>query len=132
MSVQEAMSFLSKGDALERLKGIVPKMLAEYISKTTTAKSPQSLANALKHLTFTVEKTYGFKNAQITIGGVALDSINPLSFESIQTKRCYIIGEMLDIDGACGGYNLPFAWMSAYIASMDVLKQINEGENQWT
>ena len=49
-------------------------------------------------------------------GGVPLHEINPTTMESKLVDGLYIIGEILDVDGDCGGYNLGFAWMSGIIA----------------
>ena len=49
-------------------------------------------------------------------GGVTLDEIDSKTFESKKCRGLYIIGEMLDVDGECGGYNLAFAWFSGIIS----------------
>lgn len=53
-----------------------------------------------------------FDNAQVASGGLSLTEINPSTMESTLVKDLYIVGELLDVDGDCGGYNLGFAWMS--------------------
>ena len=57
-----------------------------------------------------------FKNAQVTCGGVPLSQINLNSMESKKVKGLYFCGEVLDVNGLCGGYNLYWAWLSGYIA----------------
>lgn len=57
----------------------------------------------------------GFDQAQVTAGGVPLNEING-NFESVLHKGLYIVGELLDVDGMCGGYNLQWAWTGGYIA----------------
>lgn len=64
--------------------------------------------------------TNSFDKAQVCSGGVSLDEINPTTMESILVKDLYIIGELLDVDGDCGGYNLGFAWMSGIIAGENI------------
>ena len=60
--------------------------------------------------------TNGFDSAQVCSGGVSLDEINPYTMESLLVNNLYITGELLDVDGECGGFNLGFAWISGYLA----------------
>ena len=57
----------------------------------------------------------GFDSSQVCSGGVPLNEININTFESLIQTNLYIIGELLDVDGRCGGYNLGFAWLSGMI-----------------
>ena len=56
--------------------------------------------------------TKSFDQAQVCSGGVDLNEVNLETFESKKVKGLYFVGELLDVDGDCGGYNLGFAWMS--------------------
>lgn len=58
----------------------------------------------------------GFENAQVTSGGIDLKEIDVETLESLKEKNLYFCGEILDVDGACGGYNLSFAWISGLLA----------------
>lgn len=69
----------------------------------------------LTNLTFRVYDTYGFSSSQVTRGGVSLDSIDLKTFESKKVKNLYIIGEALDLDGDCGGYNLTIAFLTGLL-----------------
>ncbi len=63
----------------------------------------------------TIEKPNGFDMAQICAGGLSMQEINP----HFALKKCpavYVAGELLDVDGICGGYNLQWAWTSGYLA----------------
>ena len=83
-----------------------------YIKSLTT----KELSRLDKYLTsFNINITgYGdFNKSQVTQGGISLKNINPDTLESNIVENLYLIGEVLDIDGICGGYNLGFAWMSA-------------------
>ena len=64
----------------------------------------------------TISDTNGFDNAQVCAGGVSLDEINIDTMESIYEKGLYFTGELLDVDGICGGYNLQWAWATGMIA----------------
>ena len=66
--------------------------------------------------------TNGFEKAQVCSGGVSLEEVNVNTMESVKEKGLYIIGELLDVDGDCGGYNLGFAWISAIIAGNGVVR----------
>ena len=52
----------------------------------------------------------------------SLDEINPLTMESKLVNGLYIVGELLDVDGECGGFNLGFAWISGYLAGRSIGK----------
>ena len=63
----------------------------------------------------TITGFHSFDKAQVTAGGVPLWEVNE-TLESKKVKGLYIVGEMLDADGKCGGYNLQWAWSTGYIA----------------
>lgn len=73
---------------------------------------------------FEVESLAGFKKAMVTAGGVALNEINHLTMESVITKGLYFAGEVMDVDGDTGGYNIQAAFSTAWLAA----KSINEAE----
>ena len=62
--------------------------------------------------------TNGFENAQVCAGGVNLDEINLNTMESKITKNLFFAGEILDVDGKCGGYNLQWAFSSGRLAGL--------------
>lgn len=64
-----------------------------------------------------VTGTQGFANAQVTRGGVSLADVDPLTMASRLFDGLHMIGELLDVDGPCGGYNLHFAFASALTAA---------------
>lgn len=97
------------------LFGIMPKMIAQYIKKQNS-----NLIDSLKALTFNIIDSYDFSNAQVTAGGVYTKQIDKSCRSNIMNDL-YIIGEMLDVDGLCGGFNLQFAFSSAGVAYMDIL-----------
>jgi len=67
-----------------------------------------------------IEETNTFVNAQTTTGGVPLTEINLNTMESLKTKNLYIVGELVDVDGACGGYNITFALITGMIAGKSI------------
>ena len=84
--------------------------------KNLSDKELTRLETGIKEFNLEIVNTKSFDSAQVTRGGVSLKDINS-RFESKKCKNLYIIGEALDVDGDCGGYNLAFAFMSAYRAS---------------
>ena len=121
----ETMPFI-KGE--EVLSGIINKQIGKAIVKncsglTYDAKGAKKLASAIKDFTLQVEGTLGFDYAQVTKGGVPFAEVNSSDMQSIKEKGLYIVGEMLDVDGDCGGYNLQWAYSSARLAVDGVLKE---------
>ena len=72
---------------------------------------------------FTVESLYDFKDAQVTIGGVFLDEIDEY-FALKQSPNVFVVGEALNVDGICGGYNLRFAITSGFVTVKKILNSI--------
>ena len=64
--------------------------------------------------------TKSFDRAQICSGGIPLAEINPCTMKSLKTRGLYLCGELLDVNGDCGGYNLGFAWISGMIAGKGI------------
>lgn len=81
----------------------------------------KALALSLTEDTFTINSLAGFKEAMATKGGVALDQITLKTMESKDIAGLYFIGEAVDIDGDTGGYNLQFAYSSAYAAADSIV-----------
>ncbi|MCR5184864.1 MAG: aminoacetone oxidase family FAD-binding enzyme [Bacilli bacterium] len=79
------------------------------------------ILNIVQDERFTVESLYDFKDGQVTVGGVSLDEINK-DFALKITTNVYVIGEALNVDGICGGYNLRFAIASGFIAVHSLVK----------
>lgn len=76
----------------------------------------EHLIRACKSFSLEIENTNGFDSAQVSAGGVRLTEINPATMESLCCPGLYLAGELLDVDGICGGYNLQWAWASGQIA----------------
>jgi len=87
-----------------------------------SAANIKNLASSIKDWRLPVIDTLSWDNAQVTGGGILLNEIND-DFSSVYDKNVYIVGEILDICGMCGGYNLHWAWCSGIIAGESVAKQ---------
>lgn len=81
-----------------------------------------SFIHKLKHWEFTCNGTNGFSNAQVTTGGINTKEINKFTLESNLVKNLYFCGEILDVHGDCGGFNLQWAWSSGYTVARSLLK----------
>ncbi len=79
----------------------------------------EEMARNIKTFEFKIDGTRGFKFAQATAGGISLEDINLNTMESKRVKGLYVVGEILDVDGDCGGYNLQWAWSSGYLAGLN-------------
>jgi len=75
-----------------------------------------NLSGLLKGMKINITGDSGFENAQTTQGGVILKEIDEKTMESYKYPGMYFAGEILDVDGMCGGYNLQWAWTTGYIA----------------
>lgn len=84
----------------------------------------------LKHWEFKVTDTNGFANAQTTAGGIDTTELNAGTLESKLMPGLYLAGEVMDVDGDFGGYNLQWAWSSGYVAAKALAKQISEGKHK--
>jgi predicted Rossmann fold flavoprotein len=87
-----------------------------------TAEQERELVRALTGLPFTVIGTEGFDRAMVTRGGVVLKEADPRTLESRKTEGLYLAGEILDLDGPCGGYNLQWAFASGALAGMSAAR----------
>lgn len=79
-----------------------------------------NLINDLTNYRVDITDYNDFDKAQVTSGGIPLSEININTFESLKQNNLYFIGEVLDVDGNCGGYNLAFAWLSGIIAGESI------------
>lgn len=75
----------------------------------------------MKNWEFTVIGTNNFTFAQTTAGGIDTMDINQETMESRLVPGLYFAGEVMDVDGDCGGYNLQWAWSSGYAAAKGLL-----------
>ena len=113
--------------ALGLFTGVFPRLLTMAILKQAgiapeaqvsrlTGAQIHALLEAITAFPLPVTGTQGFKNAQVTRGGIHLDEVDPHTMASRLFDGLYILGETLNVDGPCGGYNLHFAFASALTA----------------
>lgn len=98
----------------ELLVGLLPSKLIQVLVKK--GQSLGELALAIKGFPVEITGAKGFAQAQVCQGGVPLDEIRPETMESLMMPGIYLAGELLDVDGLCGGYNLQWAWTTGILA----------------
>lgn len=117
LSLEELNSFINSQNGLleDILVGLFPKMLALRI-----AKMSGDVCKNIKDFKLTIIDTYGLEASQVSQGGFDVDLINPRTMEFYEYPHMYAIGEVLNIDGECGGYNLYFANACALILGRNI------------
>lgn len=112
----------------------IPKNLTSSILQFTNLNPAKPLAEISKNtrkqimnlccaFPFIIKAVGGFKSAMVTTGGVSLDEINASTMESLLVQNLYFCGEVIDIDGDTGGYNIQAAFSTAYLAASDINKK---------
>ena len=81
------------------------------------------MCDAVKGLEIALTEPMGMDSAQVTAGGVLTEQFDPQTMESRLVPGLYACGEVLDIDGDCGGYNLQWAWSSGRLAGLSAGKE---------
>ncbi len=110
------------------LSGVLPKALGIEICKVAilykserkiaslSDSELESIAQNTKRFVLSTVGTKGFANAQVTSGGIKTDEIDPETMQSKVCRGLYFAGEIIDVDGNCGGFNLQWAWASGLLA----------------
>jgi len=117
------------------LVGLINKRLIRVVLKeagltdlrrpagSISARECAQIAALLTDWRLKVRGTKGWQSAQVTAGGVDTTKVNPKTMESRIVPGLYFTGEILDVDGQCGGYNLQWAWSSGYVAGAHAAKE---------
>lgn len=133
--LRERAARLPRRAAEDFLSGVVPKRIGQAVARAAgvgpmtrpagslTGAELRALASALTEWTIPIAGVQGFDQAQVTAGGVSLDGFDWDTLESRRAPGLYAAGEVLDVDGDCGGFNLQWAWASALIAARDILRR---------
>lgn len=100
-----------------RLVGIDPKKKCHSVTKVER----QRLLTLFKEMELNVTGCEGFSRAIITAGGVSLKEIDMRSMRSKQVGNLFFVGEMIDLDGPTGGYNLQVCWSTGYLAGVNAV-----------
>ncbi|KKR03964.1 MAG: hypothetical protein UT32_C0037G0009 [Parcubacteria group bacterium GW2011_GWC2_39_14] len=116
------------------LNNILPQSFVKYFAeknkinlelKCNAITSPErrNLGNALKNIEYGIKNLEGFDKAMITVGGVNLKEVDPKTMKSKIIKSLYFAGEILDLSGPTGGYNLQICWSTGYVAGISAATQ---------
>jgi hypothetical protein len=89
-----------------------------------TSTSTRSLIDNILSLKLSITKTEGFDRAMVTRGGVSLKGVDPKTLEGKVQRGLYFSGEVLDLNGPCGGYNLQWAFSSGYFAGKSAAESL--------
>lgn len=108
----------------ELLCGTLHNQIGRAVIRRCNSSDPKAIAHAVKNFTLPVVGSLGFDYAQVTKGGIPASEVG----EDLQSKLAsglYIIGEALDLDGDCGGYNLTWAFVSGMHAAKSIVDSNN-------
>ena len=106
----------------ELLCGIVNNQVGRAIAKTVPEGDLHALVKGTQNFSLAVTGSLGFDYAQVTKGGIDANEVED-TLESKYEKGLYFAGEILDIDGKCGGYNLAWAYASAKAVAKAIEKK---------
>ena len=116
------------------LSGIMPKKLGVFILSECSLNLSlrigklnsaviDKIVTAVKNKKYIVSSVKGFNDAQVTAGGIRASEINSRTMELKRIKGLHVAGEIVNVDGDCGGYNLQWAWSSAYVAGTSIIRE---------
>lgn len=125
--IQRRRTYTEDRKGTDVLLGVLPEKLSLILLQRAgislkkkrgewTDLEVQRLAEQMKKMQFEIVRCRGYEQAQVCTGGVPLAELKGDTMESKKVKGLYLAGELLDVDGACGGYNLQWAWSSGYLA----------------
>lgn len=108
------------------LRGMVNEKIEKLFLESGISPEADSIKTAklLKALPVNINGTKGWKEAQVTSGGISTDKVDSVSMESLDVSNLFFAGEVLDYHGLCGGYNLNWAWSTGIKAGLGVINGI--------
>lgn len=131
---QKLMDETDKRTARSLLRGLLPQRLADLLLKDTPCghrivelprKTRTLMAQKVNCFQIGKLKPGGMESAEVCSGGVSLEELSPSSMESKLIPNLYICGEMQDVTGELGGYNIHWAFASAFLAIQHILAKLN-------
>lgn len=129
--LQKRLAYAGDKSVLLWLEGMIPKKLAHFVvvhaelehlkhASMLGAKEIKKLVFALKAFRFDITGTKGLESAEVCAGGVDTRELDEKTLMSRHINHLYFCGEVLDVDGDCGGFNLHFAWGSGYVVGRSI------------
>lgn len=133
MNDEELINYFKSKDKENIFKGFLNDKIGEYLFDLCDLNSISyidmnvinKIIKNIKDLTFSVEGMYPLLDSQVCSGGVCLSEVD----EDLRLRKypsIYVGGELLDVDGVCGGYNLQFAWSSAGVIANDIKRRMKD------
>ena len=110
------IGFINKKLWMALLK--IANIKSDIKADTLTDLEIKNLASALKEFKINIISTAGFDKSQVCTGGVLTSELDYKTMSTKNDPDLYLAGEIIDVDGKCGGYNLQWAWTSGYIAGL--------------
>ncbi|HKL79351.1 MAG TPA: NAD(P)/FAD-dependent oxidoreductase [Mobilitalea sp.] len=104
------MILQAKLDPYKKVKGLKEQEISQLVQQ-------------IKQFAMQINGTNSFDNAQVCTGGVPTYEVDPITLESNKCHNLYLCGELLDVDGTCGGYNLQWAWSTGFLAGSAAARQ---------
>ena len=135
--LEKRVKFLSSRKLEEFFTGFLNKRVGQIVVKSAglklnddvnvlTKSHIKKMVSLIKCLSFNVISSTGFENSQVTAGGISLTEFDENTLMSRREKGVFAAGEILDVDGDCGGYNLQWAWSSAFCVA-EAIQKYNGG-----
>lgn len=129
--MEDRNKYLKDRNIFEALEGILNYKLVKVLLNLSEIKQNQNwnelnenkkykLAQNIIKFRLDITGTNSFDKAQVCTGGIPLSEIDTQTMESKKEKGFYLTGEILDVDGDCGGYNLEWAWITGMIAGSSI------------
>ena len=132
--LEEHFGMFATREVINSLIGVINKKLIPTVLKEAgitdlhkpcyelTWQEKKSLAKLFKHWEFKCTGANSFLAAQVTAGGIDTSDIDPITLESKLVKGLHFCGEVIDVDGDCGGFNLQWAWSSGFAAALGAMQ----------
>lgn len=138
--IRDFISSSGKRTVTACLNGLVNEKMAAYVitrlaikdnyAAQLTNETIESIAGFLKNMTFQITGMGDFEDAQVTSGGIDTRMVKPENMELTMHEGMYVTGELLDVDGICGGYNLMWAVITGMKAGEDIREKLRS-ENKY-
>ena len=133
VNVVEKLMDMKKCFGRKRLETILSEILPSRLARMMmnklgldgnladqSKKNMHSIEELIQKWTLKPSGSEGYRTAEVTLGGVSTEELNPKTMESIKVKGLYFIGEVVDVTGWLGGYNFQWAWSSGWVAGNEV------------
>lgn len=122
--VKELSSRLRRKFPAEKLlMGLLPPKFSHVLADILKIRDPKTIASIVKNKKFHVAGTRGWNDAEFTAGGINYHEVNERTLESQKCPGLFLAGEILDVNGKRGGFNLAWAWASGFVAGLEAAKK---------